>query len=270
MANLEALYLDLMKRCLTKSIYREPYVLPVESRAFVKRLVVKAFAARGIHLVRKEPFDLTKRYPVGHTMIGMDRLDNIQVCVEDVINRGVPGDLIETGVWRGGATIFMRAVLKAYGVTDRRVWVADSFEGFPPPNPAKYPHDTIDVTRARAIADSQLAQAVSLEEVTSNFTSYGLLDDQVRFLKGWFSETLPKASIKALAIARLDSGTYESTTDVLTILYPKLSLGGYLIVDDYGYWPSCRHAVDDYRKANGIRDEIRQIDFSGIFWQRTG
>src|SRR5207247_7018868 len=112
------------------------------------------------------------------TMIGLARLDNLQHCVESVIEDGVPGDLIETGVWRAGAVIFMRGVLKAHGVTDPRVWAADSFDGLPPPNAEKYPQD----------ADLHLEQyrelAVPVDEVRRNFERYQLLDDQVRFLEG--------------------------------------------------------------------------------------
>jgi hypothetical protein len=195
-------------------------------------------------------------------MIGLKRLDNLEFCIEEVIAKGVPGDLIETGVWRGGATIFMRAVLKAYGVTDRCVWVADSFAGLPPPDAGKYPHDAGDrLHEARELA-------VSLEQVKANFDRYGLLDDQVRFLKGWFRDTLPTAPIERLAVLRLDGDMYQSTMDALANLYPKVSQGGYVIVDDYSAIPACRQAVHDYRSANGITEEIRDIDWTGIFWQK--
>jgi hypothetical protein len=195
-------------------------------------------------------------------MIGLKRLDNLEFCIEQVITNGVPGDFIETGVWRGGATIFMRAVLKAYGVTDRCVWVADSFEGLPPPDARKYPPDAGDRLHEAT------ALAVSLEQVKANFDRYGLLDDQVRFLKGWFRDTLPAAPIERLAVLRLDGDMYQSSMDALVNLYPKVSQGGYVIVDDYGAIPACRQAVNDYRAANGITEEIRDIDWTGIFWQK--
>ena len=121
------------------------------------------------------------------TMIGMVRLNNLQACVEDVIQRAIPGDLIETGVWRGGATIFMSGALKAYGITDRNVWVADSFQGLPKPDAEKYPADKGD----KHWTHPELA--VGVEEVRANFARYGLLDDQVKFLVGWFRDTLPAA-----------------------------------------------------------------------------
>jgi hypothetical protein len=195
-------------------------------------------------------------------MIGLKRLDNLQFCIEEAITNGVAGDLIETGVWRGGATIFMRAVLRAYGITDRCVWVADSFEGLPPPDTTKYPCDAGDTLhQARELA-------VSLEEVKANFERYGLLDDQVCFLKGWFRDALPVALIQRLAVLRLDGDMYESTMDALVNLYPKLSEGGYVIVDDYSAIPACRQAVQEYRSANGISEEIREIDWTGVFWQK--
>jgi len=200
---------------------------------------------------------------LAHTMIGALRLDNLQACVEDVLRRNVPGDLIETGVWRGGAAIFMRAMLKVHGDRARRVWAADSFEGLPKPDPEKYPADAGDVHhRFRPLA-------VSLEEVQANFATYGLLDDQVKFLKGWFKDTLPDAPIRQLAIIRLDGDMYESTMDALTHLYPKLSVGGHLIVDDYGAVPACQRAVEDYRQTQGITDPMTTVDWSGVSWRRT-
>jgi O-methyltransferase len=193
-------------------------------------------------------------------MIGLRRLDNIQFCVTDVIRRRVPGDLIETGVWRGGATIFMRGILAAHCVTERRVWAADSFEGLPKPS-AEYEADRGD----QHWSHSQLA--VSEDEVRSNFERYGLLDEQVRFLKGYFQDSLPDAPIEQLAVARLDGDMYESTIVALNALYPKLARGGYLIVDDYAL-AGCRRAVDDYRREHGIQEPLVGIDFTGIYWRR--
>jgi O-methyltransferase len=200
---------------------------------------------------------------IAHSMIGLRRLDNIQQCAEQVLADGVPGDFIETGVWRGGATIFMRAILKVYGVTDRVVWVADSFQGLPPPDAARYPAD------AGSRFHTYEMLAVPLEQVQRNFEVYGLLDEQVRFLKGWFRDTLPRAPIERLALLRLDGDMYESTLDALKQLYPKLSAGGYLIVDDYGAVPACRQAVHDYREAEGVEEPIRMTDCGfGAFWRR--
>lgn len=203
-------------------------------------------------------------WPVGaETMIGLRRLDNLEHCVRGVVAGDVPGDLIETGVWRGGASIFMRAVLKALGDTTRTVWAADSFRGLPRPNAAAYPADEGESSWRR------YELAVGLETVKANFAKYGLLDDQVRFLAGWFSDTLPTAPIERLAVLRLDGDLYESTIVALRALYPKLSRGGYVIVDDWGAVPACKQAVADYRAEAGIDEPIHEIDWTGVYWQRS-
>lgn len=199
-----------------------------------------------------------------HTMASFKRLDGLQYCVENVLANDVPGDLIETGTWRGGAAILMRAVLAAYQVRDRMVWVADSFRGLPSPDATKYPDD-------RGVDMSGIAElSVTLEQVRSHFERYGLLDDQVRFLEGWFRDTLPSAPIGKIAVIRLDGDLYESTLIALESLYPRLSVGGWLIVDDYGALLPCRRAVHDYRAANGIVDPIIAVDWTEVRWRRSG
>jgi hypothetical protein len=199
--------------------------------------------------------------PYAFTLLSWERLNNLQFCAEDVIAKSIPGDFIETGTWRGGATIFMRALLKAYNQTDRVVWVADSFEGFPVPDTSTYPADA-------SLAYLAKDYAVPLREVKGNFNRFGLLDNQVKFLKGWFKDTLPSAPIEKLAILRLDGDLYESTLEALTTLYPKLSIGGYVIIDDYGHFPACAKAVQDYRKAHNITEKIEVIDYTGVFWKK--
>ena len=157
----------------------------------------------------------------------------------------------------------MRAIFHTYGVKNRRVWLADSFEGLPPPDPLVYPADADDAFHTYADL------AVSLDAVKQNFAKYGLLDDQVMFLKGWFKDTLPTAPIERLALLRLDGDMYESTIDALRHLYDKLSPHGFVIVDDYRVVEGCRKAVDDFRKLRGIDDLIKEIDGVGVYWQKS-
>jgi Macrocin-O-methyltransferase (TylF) len=195
-------------------------------------------------------------------MIGMVRLDNLQDCVTEVIREKIPGDLIETGVWRGGACILMRAVLKAHGDRSRIVWLADSFEGLPRPNRDLYPAET-DPRLAEGMFSAGLAQ------VKANFRRYNLLDEQVQFLVGWFRDTLPRAPFEKLALMRLDGDLYESTMDALVNLYPKLSIGGYVIIDDY-FLDCCRSAVDEFRQTENIEEPLqRTADNMGAFWKRA-
>jgi O-methyltransferase len=234
-------------------------------------LPVEAFLrARGWSVVRREPVDSGRRsegrdWPAdAETMIGLKRLDNLQFCIERILADDIPGDLIETGVWRGGASIFMRGVLKAYGDTSRVVWAADSFQGLPQPTPGVWRDDE----RGR-LWEFGNTLAVSLDQVRANFERYGLLDDQVRFLQGWFRDTLPTAPIERLSLMRLDGDMYESTVDGLGPLYPKLSVGGFCVIDDYFAQSGQRKAVNEYREEHLITDPIHRVDWTGAYWQKT-
>ena len=250
------LYLDLLKKALTGVIYADPPnpatpslpgEVPVQPGTFVDE--------------RREGGE---DWPMNaQTMVGLKRLDNLQQCVEQVLADGVPGDFAETGVWRGGVCIFLRGMLEAYGVPDRLVWAADSFEGMPVADENSGGRDhKMGLHRFNDVL------GVSLKEVQENFRRYDLLDDRVRFLPGWFSETLPVAPIERLAILRLDGDLYESTMDALNGLYHKLSMGGYVIVDDFGL-PTCEAAIHDFRAKHSITDEILRIDRFGAYWRRS-
>jgi O-methyltransferase len=261
-----------MKKCLTRILFPEEYQLGALPKGRRKRALYQPVGrwleARNLTLARRKRFSLERRvegldWPAeAETMIGLRRLDNIQHCVTEIIRNDVPGDLIETGVWRGGAVIFMRAILRAYGDTERLVWAADSFKGLPQPDPERYPVDEGDTLWSVPLL------AVSEEQVRANFARYGLLDDQVRFLAGWFRDTLPVAPIERLSLIRLDGDMYESTMDALTNLYPKLSVGGYVIVDDYDAVLSCPVAIHDFREMHGITEPMQRIDRLSVFWQR--
>ncbi|MCH8294383.1 class I SAM-dependent methyltransferase [Candidatus Poribacteria bacterium] len=200
------------------------------------------------------------------TMCSLKRLDNIQFCIEDCLAQNVPGDFIECGVWRGGAAILMRGILVAHGVTDRTVWVADSFQGLPIPHPNSLDEKMYNFEQVVEIDRF----AVTLEEVKSNFKRYGLLDVRVKFLPGWFNETLPNAPIDKLAVLRLDGDYYDSTIETLVNLYPKLSVGGYVIIDDWGIDHICgeKQAVLEYRREHNITDEIIGIDYHSAYWRK--
>ena len=250
MTDARTLYLDLLKRAILNTIYDDPAQV-VSSASLGTITAAQAWEVGG----------RAWRTPA-HTMIGRKRLDNIQFCMETILADGIAGDVIETGVWRGGATIFMRGILKAYGVNDRSVWVADSFRGVPPANPREYPADA-----GFALSDVP-GLAIPLETVQDNFARYGLLDGQVRFLEGWFKDTLPSAPIDRLSVLRLDGDLYESTIQTLTYLYPKLSPGGFVIIDDYSAIAACRKAVHDYLHAHALEVTLQPVDWSAVYWRK--
>lgn len=198
------------------------------------------------------------------TMIGMKRLQNVRDAVRTVIEEGLPGDIVETGVWRGGASIMMRATLEAYGDQARTIWCCDSFKGLPPPEMDRYPQD------AGMDWHTNPTLGVSMEQVKANFARYGFRDERVQFLKGWFKDTLPTAPFSKIAILRLDGDLYASTMDALNPCYDKVVPGGFIIVDDYGIPQDvCRRAVEDFRASRGITDPIIDIDGWGKYWRKS-
>lgn len=200
-----------------------------------------------------------------YTLLEESSLDHVESCVRSVLERQVPGDLIECGVWRGGTCIFMRGLLKALGDNHRKVWVADSFQGLPEPDGAVSPLDAVSHEFLKLIGGF----SVSLEAVQKNFATFDLLDRQVRFLPGWFSETLPKAPIESLALMRLDADYYESTVQALDSLYAKLSPGGFVIIDDYGILPlGARRAVDEFRSRHAIEAPLFFADRAVAYWEK--
>jgi O-methyltransferase len=268
------LYLELLEKTLTYSFWDEPPV-PFE-RIYARRKMrwrlfgavltrfLAAFDLRAVRpsRVREEDRLAGRVWPaLAHTMVGRTRLRNVRTCVETVLREGVPGDLLEAGVWRGGTCIFMKGVLEAHGVHDRSLYVADSFAGLPPPDDERYPADRGDRLHAEDFLRA------SRDEVEDNFRAFGLLDDRVVFLDGWFRDTLRAAEIEALAILRLDADMYGSTMEALDPLYPRLSPGGFCIVDDYDL-EACRRAVDDFRAARSIDEPLVPIDRNGVYWRK--
>jgi hypothetical protein len=243
-------YLDLLAKSVTGTLYdREPDHDNPDQSAFVRAFTMHYMRGTAI------------------TMLPRVRLDNIRHCIRLILNDGIPGDLIEAGVWRGGGAIYMRACLNIFGGSNRILWVADSFEGLPEPDPNnKKEHDFY---HSRLMQQHYAKMAASYDEVIRNFEAYSLLP-QVRFLKGLFKDTLPHAPIGALSVIRLDGDYYTSTMDCLISLYPKLSEGGIIIIDDYGedMWTDCRAAVDSFRQLHDIRSPMIPVDSKCAFWRK--
>ena len=241
------LYIDLLIKVICNTIYEDPTMEPWAT----------------------EPvYDSTKRetgldWPrVAHSMAGVARITNVAQLAEEIIRTNVKGNFIETGVWRGGCCILMRGILKAYEDADRKIFVCDSFQGLPKPDAEKYSADKDDPHHKY----SELA--VSKDKVSANFERYGLLDEKVVFVEGFFEKTLPYLDTGPLALLRLDGDMYGSTIVALESLYSKLSPGGFCIIDDYGAVPACRQAVTDFRTKYGIDAPMNTIDWTGVWWQR--
>jgi O-methyltransferase len=262
-------YLELLKKTLTFSLWEDPGK-PIQMVAYRAGMLapVIAWVAKLMERFRLRLVVLptpgaehgTYWHSWAHTMVGRPRLDNAAECVRTVIEENIPGEILEAGVWRGGTSMLMKAAMNAYGDKTRILFVCDSFAGLPEPD-QRYPEDSGDQHHAH---NDWLA--VSKWEVMHNFTKYGLLDDRVRFIKGWFKDTL-QGFPYPLAIMRLDGDMYESTWDGLTNLYPKLSPGGFCIIDDYAL-EGCKKAVDKYRALHNITAPLVKIDYSGAYWRK--
>jgi O-methyltransferase len=197
----------------------------------------------------------------GLTMGGLKRLDDLQRCVETLVAEDIEGDLIEAGAWRGGSSIMMRATLDTLGARDREVWVADSFQGFPGTGDGP-------VVDPEAEEMSMLEfLSIPVEEVKASFDRLGL-GERVRFVPGFFAQTMPRLRGRRWSLIRLDGDSYEATRDCLEALYPGLVKAGYLVVDDYGAIEVCRNAVDDYRREHGISEPLEQVDWTCVRWRR--
>lgn len=266
-------YLDLLKKVLidydkigSMEIHPLSIVNPNWKTFFLfpldKMLRKRNFSINKLKYVNKDERIEGLDWPAhAKTMIGYKRLTNIEYCIWKINEDGIEGDLIETGVWRGGAAIFMKAVLNELKIYDKKLWLADSFQGLPKPN-NKYAIDKLSNLHKQKILK------VSKEEVENNFRLYDLLDDQVKFIEGWFDETLPKAPIEKLSLLRLDGDLYESTIIALQSLYPKLAIGGFVIIDDFNAFQFCKKAVLDYRLENDINENMIEIDKEAIFWRK--
>ncbi len=201
-------------------------------------------------------------------MLPMARLHNIDDCVTQVITDGIPGDLIETCVRRGGATILMRALLNVFNGRPERCGSPTRSRGCRN-RPLTIP-DRGEVPRWPGHEGVRPFRG-AVDLVKRNFQAFGLLDEQVQFLPGRFKDTLNTAPIGRLAVMRLDGDYDSSTMDALTALYDKLSVGGFVIIDDDGEdrWTDCRKAVHEFRHSRGIADPLVQVDLRCSYWRRT-
>ena len=199
---------------------------------------------------------------LGSTMTGLERINNVQKLISQVVQDNVPGDYLEAGVWRGGSSVFARGVLRALNQGQRKSYVCDSFRGLPPGNKQLHPHDTN--------WDNTPYLEVSEMDVATSFREASLLDENVIFVKGFFNDSLKPLAQKvgSMAILRLDSDLYESTVDILYHFYDKLSVGGYVIVDDWDGFPS-KVACEDFLAVHKVEPEFVRIDEISVYWQKT-
>jgi len=206
------------------------------------------------------------------TMTMSGRCRSLWDQCQEVFRHHVPGSLVECGVWRGGSAAVMALAARSAG-QDRALHLFDSFEGLPEPTEIDEAK-AIDYSGGRAggkLSSIDRCKA-GLEEVRGFlFGQLGLDPARVHFHVGWFQDTLPAdaPTLGPIALLRLDGDWYESTAVCLEHLYPLLSPGGIIVLDDYFAWAGCKKATDEYRAKHGITAPLRQIDREAVFWVKA-
>jgi O-methyltransferase len=209
------------------------------------------------------------------SMTSYERMYALYKAIDFIERAGIPGAIVECGVWRGGSMMLVAHRLLALGRSDRDLYLFDTYEGLPRPDEAK----DVDVWGNRAIdgwlprqtgdESSHWAEA-SLEDVRANILSTGYPEERLHFVKGMVERTIPEAAPNDIALLRLDTDWYASTKHEMEHLFPRLSCNGILIIDDYGHFEGARQAVDEYISANNLPILLNRIDYSGRLAIKTG
>lgn len=208
--------------------------------------------------------ELSRRY----TMTSVERMYALYKAIEYIECARIPGAIVECGVWRGGSIMVALATLKALGDTDRDVYLFDTFEGLPRPDADK----DVDVLGNRAFdgwlpharGDTQSNWAyASLNDVRQNVALTGYPMERIHFVKGMVEDMLPASAPDTIALCRLDTDWYASTRHEMIHLFPRIGVGGVLIIDDYGHFQGARQAVDEYLTENRVPLLLNRIDYSG-------
>lgn len=209
-----------------------------------------------------------------YTMTSGERLWSLLNAVRYVQAEGIEGDFVECGVWRGGSVMAMAGELQRLGFRDRRIWLYDTFEGMTQPTEKDVEAATgvsaEEMLRSTPVGDGNNVWCVAdRSDVESNVISTGYPREMFEFVEGDVAKTLHERAPEKISLLRLDTDWYESTRIGLEVLYPRLSVGGVCILDDYGHWQGARKAVDEYFVELGKRPYMHPIDFSGRVFLKT-
>lgn len=237
----------------------------------IKSTIRKIINRYGYELIpiKAFPGDFTKkeitiiRAVSENTMTGPERLVALIRAVSYVVRHQIPGDFVECGVWRGGSMMAVAHTLLDLNFTERELYLFDTFAGMSKPTEVdgRFANEKFDQTRL-SDKSSEWANA-GLDEVKQALFSTGYDRSKIHFIPGLVEETLPSKAPESIALLRLDTDWYESTKHELEHLYPRLSVGGVLIIDDYGRWPGARQATNEYLAENHLRLFLNRIDVSG-------
>lgn len=249
----------------------------------LKRSIKRIFSAAGLE-IRRKPVEEAVRMPVelrgeekdmvayvrenNLTLTSYERLWATAMACKHAIERGIDGDFVECGVWRGGNSLLAAAIFKQYK-SDKKIYLFDTFAGMTPPAPndryAAQEHSVLAQFNERQRDSHNEWCFASLDDVRNNFINAGLLSDNIIFVQGDVVQTLASEENlpKSISVLRLDTDWYESTKKELEVLYPRLNRGGVLLIDDYGYWAGSKQATDEFFEKNQNRPFLQYSDPSG-------
>jgi hypothetical protein len=207
-----------------------------------------------------------------YTMTSKERVVSLVRAVQYIERYKIPGAVVECGVWKGGSMMAVAKTLLAHGWTDRELFLFDTYSGMPEASSVDV--DGSDRSAAALLGElrvrpveeqkqSDIAALCPLEIVQTNLASTGYPMDRIRFIEGKVEDTIPQHAPSSIALLRLDTDWYESTRHELVHLFPRLSHGGILVIDDYGHWRGARLAADEYFEQNGQPIFLSRIDYTG-------
>lgn len=201
------------------------------------------------------------------TMTSPERIVSLIHSVEYVVKAGIPGSIVECGVWRGGSMMAAAKTLLRCGCNDREIYLFDTYEGMPAPSVKDISvtgaSASDEFNRRKISEDASEWCLATVEDVERNLLQTGYPPEMLRFVKGKVEDTIPMSSLDTIALLRLDTDWYESTLHELRHLYPRLAPGGILILDDYGHWQGARKATDEFLAENGVTLLLNRIDNTG-------
>jgi O-methyltransferase len=201
------------------------------------------------------------------TMTSIERMHALYEAIGHIQRRGIEGDVVECGVWRGGSSMLSALALLQSGGSERTLWLYDTFEGMSEPTEHDVAASGERVSENwdyyREAREHPVLAYAGLADVQANMASTGYPPERVRFVQGKVEDTIPATAPEQIALLRLDTDWYESTRHELEHLYPRLVPGGVLIIDDYGAWQGARRAVDEWHRSLPVAPLLLRVDSTG-------
>lgn len=212
----------------------------------------------GIHSARQQLLSLITPKPYSTVLpfskVGLRRLRSLRRLTQELNRRGIEGDIVECGTCEGGSGALLAQTARE-GHVQRRTWLLDSFEGMPPAGESD-PKEAMEWTGLTKGSISRVRDVLRRVRVP---------EEDVTIVPGWFSDTLPKLPAQRIALLHIDADWYDSVTEVLDSLFDRVVPGGYVVLDDYGYWEGCSRAWHDFETRRGLSLKLTHVDSAGVY-----